>query len=49
MADHRLEGILEVRKILTPEQFQKFNEIKEKDWGEKKGGYKGGHKGSFKE
>ena len=24
MLDHRLEGILEVRKILTPEQFKKF-------------------------
>lgn len=24
MIDHRLEGILEVRKILTPEQFKKF-------------------------
>lgn len=24
MLDHRLEGILEVRKILTPEQFRKF-------------------------
>ncbi len=24
MLDHKLEGILEVRKILTPEQFKKF-------------------------
>jgi Spy/CpxP family protein refolding chaperone len=24
MIDHRLEGILQVRKILTPEQFKKF-------------------------
>jgi len=24
MLDHKLEGILEVRKILTPEQFRKF-------------------------
>ena len=27
-ADHRLEGILEVRKILTTEQFAKFMELK---------------------
>jgi len=27
MADHRLAGILEVRKILTPEQFAKFQEM----------------------
>ncbi len=27
-ADHRLEGILEVRKILTTEQFRKFCELK---------------------
>jgi Spy/CpxP family protein refolding chaperone len=27
-ADHRLEGILEVRKILTTEQFVKFMELK---------------------
>ena len=27
-ADHRLEGILEVRKILTAEQFRKFCELK---------------------
>jgi len=25
-ADHRLEGILQLRKILTPKQFQKFDE-----------------------
>lgn len=30
MADQRLAGILEVRKILTPEQFKKFNEKMEK-------------------
>lgn len=29
MSDQRLEGILEVREILTPEQFSKFNELKE--------------------
>ncbi len=27
-ADHRLKGMLEVRKILTPEQFAKFCELK---------------------
>jgi Spy/CpxP family protein refolding chaperone len=26
-ADHRLNGVLEVRKILTPEQFKKFQEM----------------------
>lgn len=36
MADQRLEGILEVRKILTPEQFKKFHEITRKNW--KRGG-----------
>lgn len=36
LADQRLEGILEVRKILTPEQFKKFHEITKKDW--KRGG-----------
>ncbi len=29
MEDNRLEGILEVRKILTPEQFNKFMKLKE--------------------
>ncbi len=29
-ADHRLEGVLEVRKILTPEQFSLFMELMEK-------------------
>jgi len=43
LADDRLNGILEVRKILTPEQFKKFNEIKKKH--RKK---KGSHKGSDK-
>ncbi len=27
-SDHRLKGMLEVRKILTPEQFVKFCELK---------------------
>lgn len=31
MADKRLEGILEVRKILTDEQFVKFTQLMEKD------------------
>ena len=35
MEDNRLEGILEVRKILTPEQFTKFMQMK-KEWKEKK-------------
>ena len=30
-ADHRLEGILEVRKILTTEQYSKFIELRGKD------------------
>ncbi|MFC1522016.1 Spy/CpxP family protein refolding chaperone [Elusimicrobiota bacterium] len=30
MADHRLEGILNVRKILNPEQFKKFQDITKK-------------------
>jgi Spy/CpxP family protein refolding chaperone len=32
MLDHRLQGILEVRKILSPEQFKKFNDKTEKQW-----------------
>ena len=35
-ADHRLEGILEVRKILTAEQFRKFCELR-KEMHPKKG------------
>ena len=30
-ADHRLEGILEVRKILTTEQYSKFIELRRKN------------------
>jgi Spy/CpxP family protein refolding chaperone len=30
-SDHRLEGILKVREILTPEQFKKFHELRSKD------------------
>ncbi|OGX06283.1 MAG: hypothetical protein A2Z88_00545 [Omnitrophica WOR_2 bacterium GWA2_47_8] len=33
--DHQLEGVLEVRKILTAEQFQKFMQLKE-DWKNKR-------------
>lgn len=45
MADHRLEGILEVREILTAEQFKKFHELK----GDRKGKWGGKHKGSHGE
>jgi len=48
MADHRLKGILEVRKILTPEQYKKFNEIKEKHKKKHKNHKKNGHKGSYR-
>lgn len=40
LADNRLKGILEVRKILTPEQFKKFNEIKKKHKGKRHGSRK---------
>jgi len=33
--DYRLDGILEVRKILTPDQFHKFSDMKD-DWKERK-------------
>ncbi len=39
MLDRKLEGILEVRKILTPEQFKKFTEKMEA----RKGHFKGKH------
>ncbi len=46
MADHRLEGILQLRKILTVEQFKKFSE-KTGKWrgtrGDKSFGSKGYH------
>jgi Spy/CpxP family protein refolding chaperone len=44
MLDHRLQGILEVRKILTPEQFKKFSEKMEehrKHGGEHRDGHWG--------
>jgi Spy/CpxP family protein refolding chaperone len=44
MMDHRLQGILEVRKILTPDQFKKFSE-KMEEGREHWGGHKGGHWG----
>jgi len=34
MEDHRLQGILDVRKILTPEQFAKFRELTKNEWKE---------------
>ncbi|HZX49463.1 MAG TPA: Spy/CpxP family protein refolding chaperone [Nitrospirota bacterium] len=36
MEDNRLEGILEVRKILTPEQFSKFMKLKKERTSDKK-------------
>jgi Spy/CpxP family protein refolding chaperone len=39
MADQRLSGILEVRQILTPEQFKKFGALTREAW--KKGGVRG--------
>lgn len=46
--DHRLNGILEVRQILTPEQFSKFMELKKewKDKGYRQGKSPSGPKGS---
>lgn len=35
MADHRFEGILELRQILTPEQFSQFMAFKEEHRGHK--------------
>ena len=40
LSDNRLNGVLEVRKILTPEQFQKFNKMHKK---KRNGGHKGSH------
>ena len=46
MADHRLEGMLQIREILTPEQFkifhEKFGKKKEKGHGDRPKGGKGG-------
>ena len=41
LADNRLDGVLKVRKILTPEQFKKFNEMKKKRKGKRHGESKG--------
>lgn len=38
MADQRLNGVLEVRKILTAEQFKKLRELGEKRRGERRAG-----------
>ncbi len=46
VADQRLDRILQVRQILTPEQFKRLHELTEKEW--EKGGRKhgwGGHRG----
>jgi len=43
LADDRLNGILEVRKILTPEQYKQFNELHKKHRKKKKDGRKGSH------
>jgi len=40
IADYRLESILKVREILTPEQFAKFMQMKEEHKGEWKGKFK---------
>jgi Spy/CpxP family protein refolding chaperone len=39
---NRIDGIFEVKEILTPEQYVKFNQIMEKIRKEKKGQFKGG-------
>jgi Spy/CpxP family protein refolding chaperone len=41
MADERLDGIVAVRKILTPEQFKKFHEMKKNEWGRDGKGMRG--------
>ena len=43
--EQRFEKALAIRKILTPEQRQKFRELKKKFGEEKKGGWKEGHGG----
>ncbi len=37
LADHRLQGVLEVRHILTPEQFKKFHDMAGPRWKDKDG------------
>ncbi len=50
MADGRLERLLEMKKILTPDQFKKFRELTREEWGKdgKRGhdGHHGEHHGS---
>lgn len=43
ISDHRLEGILAVRGILTPEQFKKFHDMHEKSKDGRGKGRKGRH------
>lgn len=45
LADQRLRGILEVRKILTPEQFKKFHEHVRGPRGDGPGHERGGRRG----
>lgn len=40
MSDHKLEGVLKVRQILTPQQFEKFNELTEDRRDKQKGSKK---------
>ena len=42
MEDHRLEGILEIRQILTAEQYKKFQETMKRHKGKRKGMHKRG-------
>lgn len=46
MTDNRLQGIIEVHNILTPEQFKKFSEHMEKQKDHSRNKMKGHHKGS---
>jgi Spy/CpxP family protein refolding chaperone len=43
MGEHRLKGMVEVRKILTPEQFTKFQELKDDRKDEWRDHFKKGH------
>ncbi len=47
LAVSRLNGILKVRKILTPEQFQKFSEMGKKHKKKRNGSHKGSHQGNY--
>ena len=48
MSDQRLESVIGVREILTPEQFSKFNEKKEEHW-KKREERRDGFRDQFKE